>query len=173
MMSNLQFQATIFIVNKSWQYLEFVKRFGIVVFYVYLCAKMKKETYIITNTVKTVAKAIIESKMSFYHWVICRDLTDAKDWKARSVIRGLVPYRYCKFNELSEDDLGSLMIICKRKDLKTETHLLSDDEVDELAVLLGINLYSSEDGRIFRTDMMRTMIDQFISQKISPSKSQQ
>ena len=36
------------------------------------------------------------------------------------------------------------MIICKRKDRKTETHLLSDDEVDELAVLLGINLYSSE-----------------------------
>ena len=34
-------------------------------------------------------------------------------------------------------------IIGKRKDQKTETHLLSDDEVDELAVLLGIDLYCS------------------------------
>ena len=51
------------------------------------------------------------------------------------------------------------MIIFKRKDQKTETHLLSDDEVDELAVLLGINLYFSEDGRIYRTEMMRTMVE--------------
>ena len=70
-----------------------------------------------------------------------RQYNSLKDWEARSVIRGLVPYRECKFNELTEEDLGSLMIICKRKDQKTETHLLSDDEVDELAVLLGINLY--------------------------------
>ena len=70
------------------------------------------------------------------------------------MIRGLVPYRECRFNELTEDDLGSLMIICKRKDQKTETHLLSDDEVDELAVLLGINLYSAEDHRIFITEVI-------------------
>ena len=70
-----------------------------------------------------------------------------------------MPYRDCKFNELTEDDLGSLMIICKRKDQITETHLLSDDEVDELAVLLGINLYSSEDGRIYRTEMMRAVVE--------------
>ena len=49
-------------------------------------------------------------------------------------------------------------IICKRKDQKTETHLLSDDEVDELAVLLGINLYSAEDHRIFITEMTGLMI---------------
>lgn len=102
-----------------------------------------------------VAKAIVESKMSFYHWIIRRDITDAKDWKAKSVIRGLVSYQECRFNELTEDDLGSLMIICKLKDQKTETHLLSDDEVDELAVLLGINLYSAEDHRIFVTKLTR------------------
>ena len=52
--------------------------------------------------------------------------------------------------------------ISKRKDQKTETHLLSDDEadeVDELAVLLGINLYSAEDHRIFITDVTRMMIE--------------
>ena len=111
-----------------------------------------------SRNVWMVAKAIVEAKMSFYHWIIRRDITDAKDWKARSVIRGLVPYRECGFNELTEDDLGSLMIICKLKDLKTETHLLSDEEVDELAVLLGINLYSTEDHRIFITEMTRKMI---------------
>jgi hypothetical protein len=112
-----------------------------------------------TRNVWMVAKAIVEAKMSFYHWIIRRDITDAKDWKARSVIRGLVPYRECRFKELTEDDLGSLMIICKRKDQKTETHLLSDDEVDELAVLLGINLYSTEDHRIFITEMTRVMVE--------------
>ena len=50
------------------------------------------------------------------------------------------------------------MIICKREEQKTETHLLSDDEVDELAVLLGINLYSAEDHRIFITEMTGLMI---------------
>ena len=111
-----------------------------------------------SRKVMSVAKAIVESKMSFYHWIIRRDITDAKDWQSSSVIRGLVPYRECRFNELTEDDLGSLMIICKRKDQKTETHLLSDDEVDELAVLLGINLYSAEDHRIFITEMTGLMI---------------
>ena len=52
-----------------------------------------------------------------------------------------------------------MMIICKRKDLETETHLLSDDEVDELAALLGINLYSAEDHRIIITDVTRVMIE--------------
>ena len=112
-----------------------------------------------TRNVWMVAKAIVEAKMAFYHWIIRRDIADAKDWKARSVIRGLVPYRECGFNELTEDDLGSLMIICKRKGRKTETHLLSDDEVDELVVLLGINLYSAEDHRIFITEMTRVMIE--------------
>ena len=109
-----------------------------------------------------VAKAIVEAKMSFYHWIIRRDITDAKDWKAESVIRGLVPYRECRFKELTEEDLGSLMIICKRKDQKTETHLLSDDEVDELAVLLGINLYSTEDHRIFITEMTRIIVEKVL-----------
>lgn len=113
-----------------------------------------------------VAKAIVEAKMAFYHWIIRRDITDAKDWKARSVIRGIVPYREYNFNELTEEDLGSLMIICKRKDQKTETHLLSDDEVDELAVLLGINLYSAEDHRIFITGASRIIIEQVICQTI-------
>jgi hypothetical protein len=54
------------------------------------------------------------------------------------------------------------MIICKRKDRETETHLLSDDEVDELAVLLGINLYSSEDHRIFVSEMTGKIIKQKI-----------
>ena len=120
---------------------------------------MKKDPFIVINSVRVVAKAILEAKMAFYHWIILRDITDAKDWKAKSVIRGLVPYRECRFNELTEDDLGSLMIICKLKDQKTETHLLSDDEVDELAVLLGINLYSTEDHRIFITEMTRVMIN--------------
>ena len=40
-----------------------------------------------------------------------------------------------------------------------KTHLLSDDEVDELAVLLGINLYSAEDHRIFIPEMTRMMIE--------------
>ena len=127
---------------------------------------MKKDPFIVINSVRVVAKAILEAKMSFYHWIIRRDITDAKDWKARSVIRGLVPYRECRFNELTEDDLGSLMIICKRKDQKTETHLLSDDEVDELAVLLGINLYSAEDHRIFITGASSVIIDQVICQTI-------
>ena len=48
---------------------------------------------------------------------------------------------------------------CKRKDRETETHLLSDDEVDELAVLLGINLYSAEDHKIFITEVTRMMIE--------------
>lgn len=117
------------------------------------------EGYGFTRNVWMVAKAIVEAKMAFYHWIIRRDITDAKDWKARSVIRGLVPYRECRFNELTEDNLGSLMIICKRKDQETETHLLSDDEVDELAVLLGINLYSAEDHRIFITEVTKVMID--------------
>lgn len=117
-----------------------------------------------SRNVWMVAKAIVEAKMSFYHWIIRRDITDAKDWKAKSAIRGLVPYRECRFNELTEDDLGSLMIICKRKDQKTETHLLSDDEVDELAVLLGINFYSAEDHRIFITEVIN-------QQKRSSSKS--
>jgi len=112
-----------------------------------------------SRNVWMVAKAIVEAKMSFYHWVIRRDITDAKDWKTRSVIRGLVPYRECRFNELTEEDLGSLMIICKRRDQETETHLLSDDEVDELVVLLGINLYSAEDHRIFITEMTWVMIE--------------
>ena len=60
-----------------------------------------------SRKVELVAKAIVESKMSFYHWIIRRDITDAKDWKSKSVIRGLVPYRECNFNELTEDDLGS------------------------------------------------------------------
>ena len=120
---------------------------------------MKKDPFIVINSVRVVAKAILEAKMAFYHWIILRDITDAKDWKARSVIRGLVPYRECRFNELTEEDLGSLMIICKLRDQKTETHLLSDDEVDELAVLLGINLYSAEDHRIFITEMTRMMIE--------------
>ena len=119
-----------------------------------------------TRNVWMVAKAIVEAKMSFYHWIIRRDITEAKDWQSKSVIRGLVPYRECRFNELTEDDLGSLMIICKRKDQETETHLLSDDEVDELAVLLGINLYSAEDHRIFITGASRIIIEQVICQTI-------
>ena len=58
------------------------------------------------------------------------------------------------------------MIIFKRKDQKTETHLLSDDEVDELAVLLGINLYLAEDHRIFITGMERGIINSIICQTI-------
>ena len=123
---------------------------------------MKKDPFIVINSVRVVAKAILEAKMAFYHWIILRDITDAKDWKAKSVIRGLVPYRECRFNELTEDDLGSLMIICKLRDQKTETHLLSDDEVDELAVLLGINLYSTEDHRIFVSEMTGKIIKQKI-----------
>ncbi len=145
-------------VKNSWQFLERVKGFGGRGNFVYLCGK-KMEGNGFTRNVWMVAKAIVEAKMSFYHWIIRRDITDAKDWKAKSVIRGLVPYRECRFKELTEDDLGSLMIICKRKDQKTETHLLSDDEVDELAVLLGINLYSAEDHRIFITEMTRRMIE--------------
>ena len=117
-----------------------------------------------SRNVWMVAKAIVEAKMSFYHWIIRRDVTDAKDWQASSVIRGQVPYQDCGFNKLTEDDLGSLMIICKRKDQKTETHLLSDEEVDELAVLLGINLYSAEDHRIFITGASRIIIEQVICQ---------
>ena len=86
------------------------------------------------------------------------EMNKGKVWRARTGIMGLVPYRDCRFNELTEDDLGSLMIICKRKGQKTETHLLSDDEVDELAVLLGINLYSAEDHRVFITEVTRRMI---------------
>ena len=123
---------------------------------------MKKDPFIVINSVRVVAKAILEAKMSFYHWIIRRDITDAKDWKSRSVIRGLVPYRECRFKELTEDDLGSLMIICQLKDRITETHLLSDNEVDELAVLLGINLYSAEDHRIFVSEMTGKIIKQKI-----------
>ena len=47
-----------------------------------------------------------------------------------------------------------------------KTHLLSDDEVDELAVLLGINLYSAEDHRIFITGASRIIIEQVICQTI-------
>ena len=127
---------------------------------------MKKDPFIVINSVRVVAKAILEAKMAFYHWIIRRDITDAKDWKSRSVIRGLVPYRECRFNELTEEDLGSLMIICKRKDQKIETHLLPDDEVDEFAVLLGINLYSAEDHRIFITGASSVIVDQVICQTI-------
>ena len=146
-------------VKNSWQFLERVKGFGWRGNFAYLCGK-KMEGNGFSRNVWMVAKAIVEAKMSFYHWIIRRDITDAKDWKARSGIRGLVPYRECRFNELTEEDLGSLMIICKRKDQETETHLLSDDEVDELAVLLGINLYSAEDHRIFITYMTKIMIDE-------------
>ena len=55
--------------------------------------------------------------------------------------------------------IGLLMIIFKRKDQETETRLLSDDEVDELAVLLGINLYSAEDHRIFITGSSRIICE--------------
>ena len=127
---------------------------------------MKKDSFIVINSVRVVAKAILEAKMAFYHWIIRRDITDAKDWKSRSVIRGLVPYRECRFNELTEEDLGSLMIICERKDQKIETHLLPDDEVDEFAVLLGINLYSAEDHRIFITGASSVIVDQVICQTI-------
>ncbi len=44
----------------------------------------------------------------------------------------------------------------KQKDQKTETHLLSDDEADELAVLLGINLYFFMGGK-FETVMGDTL----------------
>ena len=57
--------------------------------------------------------------------------------------------------------LGILGVVhsMQKKNQETETHLLSDDEVDELAVLLGINLYSAEDHRIFISEMTRTMVD--------------
>ena len=115
-----------------------------------------------SRNVWMVAKAIVDAKMSFYHWIIRRDIADAKNWQSRSVIRGLVSYRECRFNELAEEDLGSLMIICKRKDQRTETHLLSDDEVDELAVLLGINLYSAEDHRIFISEASRLIVEKVL-----------
>lgn len=38
-----------------------------------------------------------------------------------------------------------------------------DDEVDERAVLLGINLYSAEDHRIFITEVTRMMIESVLS----------
>ena len=50
------------------------------------------------------------------------------------------------------------MIICKQKEQETETHLLSDDEVDELAVLLGINLkFVSVTGSTFEIAMPDTI----------------
>ncbi len=116
-----------------------------------------EEKYYVSDKVKEVARSILDAKMSFYHRINRRDITTAKDWSTNSVIRGLVPFKACKFDELTEDDLGSLMIICKRKDLSVEIYLLSNEETDELAILLGVNLYSAEDGRIFRTKMMRVI----------------
>ena len=60
-------------------------------------------------------------------------------------------------------------IICKQKEQGTETHLLSDDEVDELAVLLGINLYSAEDHRIFISEITKMMIEgeEYLLKKIN------
>lgn len=62
------------------------------------------------------------------------------------------------------DDTKLLITSANRKSRETETHLLSDDEVDELAVLLGIILYSAEDHRIFITEVIN-------QQKRSSSKS--
>ena len=67
-----------------------------------------------------------------------------------------------KFNgfTLRKTDGTELLITSANgKTRKQQAHLLSDDEVDELAVLLGINLYSAEDGRIFITKVTRRMIE--------------
>ncbi len=120
------------------------------------------ERYYLSEKVKEVARSILDAKMCFYHRINRRDITTANDWSTKSVIRGLVPFKACKFNELTEDDLGSLMIICKSKNLSVETHLLSNEETDELMVLLGVNLYSADDGRIFRTKMMREIGENII-----------
>jgi hypothetical protein len=154
-------------VNKSWQILEYVKELGYIKSCDYLCEKKMEERYYVSDIVKEVARSILDAKMSFYHRINRRDITTAKDWSTKSVIRGLVPFKACKFNELTEDDLGLLMIICKSKGLNVKTHLLSIEETDELVVLLGVNLYSAEDGRIFRTEMMREIVKSVIIAKLS------
>ena len=54
---------------------------------------------------------------------------------------------------------AAIRLSANGKTRKQQAHLLSDDEVDELAVLLGFNLYSAEDHRIFITDVTRMMIE--------------
>ena len=53
---------------------------------------------------------------------------------------------------------AAIRLSANGKTRKQQAHLLSDDEVDELAVLLGINLYSAEDHRIFISKMTRMMV---------------
>lgn len=150
-------------MNKSWQFLEYVKGLGNTKYKDYLCEKKMEERYYISDKVKEVSRSILDAKMSFYHRINRRDITTAKNWSTKSVIKGLIPFKACKFNEMTEDDLGSLMIICKSKDHNVKTHLLSNEETDELVLLLGVNLYAAEDGRIFRTEMMKTIVENILN----------